>query len=122
MGHQRSDVIEDWCCHFSTRGLAQGELSVDVVPCRTAPSRQASLNLDSDDEEMMPSFELPSDLQEYQGDPQDRKGMLGFRQIQQACCFSVRIRFLPRQSANSPQWMWIERSGTRPTLPDVRRS
>ena len=30
-----------------------------------------------------PSFELPNELREYQGDPDDKKGILQFRQQQQ---------------------------------------
>lgn len=38
---------------------------------------------DSDEEEE-PAFELPEELKEWSGDPSDRKGMLLFRQEQQA--------------------------------------
>lgn len=35
-------------------------------------------------EEIEPSWELPAELQNYQGDPDDRKSMLTFRQTQQS--------------------------------------
>lgn len=41
-------------------------------------------NAVKEEEEVEPSWELPPDLAEFQGDSMDRKGLLIFRQKQQA--------------------------------------
>ena len=38
-------------------------------------------------EEEEPDWDLPPDLQEYTGNPADRKAQLAFRQAQTVCCF-----------------------------------
>ena len=68
---------------FNFKAQQSGDDGVSFMYRPAAPSRQPSLSLDSVEEEAIPCFELPADLQDYQGDPHDRKAMIGFRQIQQ---------------------------------------
>ncbi|KAK9843370.1 hypothetical protein WJX74_011107 [Apatococcus lobatus] len=75
------------------------------------PSRQPSLSLDSEDEEAMPNFELPADLQDYGGDPHDRKAMLGFRQIQQTA----------RQRLEAEKSKWLAESRKRAKAREAAR-
>lgn len=51
--------------------------------------REAESDDDAPEEE--PSWELPSDLQDYLGDPSDRKGLLTWRQDQQAARKVIQI-------------------------------
>lgn len=61
--------------------LGRVEDAVGGVDAAAAANGAASAR--EDELETEPSWELPTDLQKYQGDPGDRKAMLVFRQEQQ---------------------------------------
>ena len=90
----------------------------DVSP-RSRPAREGADT--PDDEEEEPSWDLPAELQEFQGDPTDRKGMLTFRQTQQAAR-KVRVSPTRRGGATCQLYTSLCASNTLCALDDMPRN